>query len=458
MFSDQDLKKLIGPLIIEQILAVAIGMADTVMVSTVGQTAVSGVSLVDTINILLINILAALATGGAVVASQYLGKRDEVQARVAAKQLVIFCFFFASAITVLTLIFRNMLLHTIFGNVEADVMRNAQIYFFISALSYPFLALYNSGAALFRSMGNSKISMKTSLVMNVFNVCGNALLIYVFKLGVAGAAIASLAARALGAVVMLYLLRDRHRPIYIENLLKLEFHFPMIKSILRIGIPNGLENGMFQIGKILVQGLIASYGTTAIAANAVANSIGGIQVLPGAAIGLAMVTVVGQCVGARDYEAALLYTKKLMKTTYKLMIGLNIFLILTSRLWVSFYLLPEETTNLAIQLLLCHGLGCIFIWPLAFTLPSALRASNDVKFTMTISVLSMWVFRVGTKLYYRYYSSGGCIGRLACHGGGLGLPFVILCVEDTGRKNGRRNNIFKYYVNFVNFLHNNGTV
>ena len=386
--------RLVIPLIIEQILAVTIGMADTIMVSSVGEAAVSGISLVDTLNILLINVFSALATGGAVVASQYLGKRDEASACASAKQLVLVITLFSSALMAIVLIFNTPLIRLIFGSIEAEVMHNAQVYFYLSAVSYPFLAVYNAGAALFRSMNNSKVSMFTSFLMNVVNISGNALLIFGFQLGVMGAGIASLASRILGAVIMLLLLRNQDNSIHIKSLFRFEYHGQMVKSILRIGVPNGLENGMFQIGKILVQSLIASFGTTAIAANAVANNFASIEVLPGAAIGLAMITVVGQCVGARDYEQARRYTLKLMAFTHISMAALNGLVLVLMGPLVSCYNLSPDTAALASQLLVYHSVCCIFIWPSSFTLPNALRAANDVKYTMTISIISMWVFRI----------------------------------------------------------------
>lgn len=394
MFTRKDIVRLIIPLIIEQILAVTIGMADTIMVSSAGEAAVSGISLVDTLNVLLINIFSALATGGAVVASQYLGKRDAQSACMAAKQLVLTIALLSSVIMVIVLIFNTPLIRLIFGSIEADVMRNAQTYFYLSAVSYPFLAVYNAGAALFRSMNNSKISMFTSLIMNIVNIVGNAILIFGFHLDVMGAGIATLASRILGAVIMVRLLHHQDNPIHITSLFRWEYHPQMVKNILHIGVPNGLENGMFQIGKILVQSLVASFGTMAIAANAVANNFASIEVLPGSAIGLAMITIVGQCVGAGDYEQAKRYTIKLMAITHIAMAALNGLVLLLVGPLIGFYSLTPDTAQLAQQLLIYHSICCIFIWPSSFTLPNALRAANDVKYTMTISIISMWVFRI----------------------------------------------------------------
>lgn len=395
MFSRKNLTKLIFPLIVEQFLAVTIGMADTIMVSGVGQAAVSGLSLVDSINILLINIFAALATGGAVVASQYIGRKDRESACVSAKQLIVSTTIFSFIIMLLSLIGHTSILNFIFGNVEADVMSNAQTYFIISACSYPFIALYNSGAALFRSMGNSKITMITSIIMNVVNVVFNAILIYKFNMGVAGAAIASLISRLLGSIIMLYLLRNDNNEIYIDSYKHLGFKLDTIKKILTVGIPTGLENGMFQIGKIALQSLIATFGTAAIAANAIANNFASLEVIPGMAIGLATVTVVGQCIGANDYDMAKKYMLKLMKYAYIIMFFLNITILIFAKPLIGFYNLSTEVTDIAMQLLICHGLGAMIIWIPSFTLPNGLRAANDAKFTMTVSIFSMWVFRIG---------------------------------------------------------------
>lgn len=410
MFTRRDLTKLIIPLIIEQVLAVTIGMADTVMVSSVGEAAVSGISLVDTINILLINIFSALATGGAVIASQYLGRGDRENACASAKQLLLSITILSSFIMIVSIAGRYPILHTVFGKIDAVVMRDAEIYFLLSAFSYPFLAIYNAGAALFRSMGNSKVSMLTSILMNIVNISGNAIMIFGFHFGVMGAAIASLASRFLGAVIMMYLLGKHEAPIHIDTYRRWNVDPLMIKNILRIGVPNGLENGIFQIGKILVQSLIASFGTMAIAANAVANNVASLEVIPGSAIGLALITVVGQCVGAGDYEAAKSYTAKLMKITYLSMGVLNVLVLFLAPPIASFYHLQSETAHLAVTLMWCHGIGSILIWPMSFTFPNALRAAGDVKYTMLVSILSMWTFRIGLSYIFALFLNLGILG------------------------------------------------
>lgn len=387
--------RLIWPLVIEQFLAVTIGMADTVMVATSGEAAVSGISLVDSINMLLIQIFAALATGGAVVASQYLGGQDREDACRSAKQLLYTITALAVGITVLSVIFCRQILELVFGGIAPDVMANAQIYYYLTALSYPFLAIYNAGAALYRSMGNSRISMMVSILMNLINIVGNAILIYGFNWSVAGAGTATLLSRIVAAALMLVLIREKENLIFIEKIFHFEFHPDMIRKILAIGVPNGLENGMFQVGKLLVQNLITTFGTSAIAANAIANSVSSFSNIPGAAIGLGLITVVGQCVGAEDYDHAVFYTKRLVKAAYLSMGVLNVALFLLAGPIVGVFNLSAAATASAAQILTTFAVFNAVIWPMSFTLPNALRAAGDARFTMVTSMISMWVFRIG---------------------------------------------------------------
>ncbi len=410
VFDRKHLVRLLVPLIIEQLLAVTIGMADTVMVASCGEAAVSGISLVDSINILLINIFTALATGGAVVAAQHLGNRDEKSACESAKQLFLFVTFVSALLGVIALVSNRHLLGLVFGHVEQSVMDNAVIYFTLSAISYPFLAIYNAGAALFRAMGNAKVSMLTALMMNLVNVAGNAVTIYGFGMGTAGAGTASLVARAAGAVIMAVLMLKPRFAIHLENLKDWRPQFGRIRTIMKVGVPNGLENGLFQFGKILVQSLVASFGTSAITANAVAGNMAGIDIIPGSAIGLALVTIVGQCIGAGDKEGAKKYTKKLTILSIVSMAAVSVVMIFAIPLIVQIYDLTSETAELTKQLILAHNLMCIFFWPVAFTLPNALRAAGDAKFTMTVSILSVWGCRIGLSYLFGLVFEMGVMG------------------------------------------------
>lgn len=400
LFSREDLKKLMVPLVIEQTLAISIGLFDTLMVSSCGEAAVSGVSLVDSISVLLIQILSALATGGAVVCSQYLGKKMPKQAKLSAGQLIFIMLVVSGAVMALVLCAHRFLLRAIFGQIEADVMANAEIYFLISAISYPFLGIYNAGAALFRAIGNSKISMYTSLVMNLVNICGNAVLIFGFGLGVLGAGTATLFARVISALVMLVLLIRKDNPLCIAEPGCMRPQREVIGKILKIGIPSGVENGMFQIGKLLVSSLTATFGTAAIAANAVANSVAGFANIPGSAIGLAMVTVIGRCIGAGEKEQAKYYSRLLLRLAYIGMALSNVLLFVSVRPLVSCFALSQTASAIAVQLLTSFAVCAIVIWPLSFTLPNALRAAGDAGYTMGISVFSMWVFRVASSYFF----------------------------------------------------------
>ncbi|HIX12256.1 MAG TPA: MATE family efflux transporter [Candidatus Anaerofilum faecale] len=395
LFSTRALCALILPLMVEQLLAVTVGMADTMMVSRVGEAAVSGISLVDSVNVLLIQVFAALATGGAVVVSQYLGRRDRQSACAAARQLIWITALLATVIGAVVLVGNRWILQFVFGRVEPAVMENAMTYFWLSALSYPFIAVYNAGAALFRSMGNSKVSMMTSFIINIINIGGNAILIYGFHWGTAGAGTATLVSRAVAAVVMVVLLHHRNNPVYLEGLLRPYLDRKLAGSILKVGIPNGVENGMFQVGKLLVAGLISSFGTAAIAANAICNNLGSISNIPGAAIGLGMVTVVGQCVGARDHAQARRYTKLLLGWTYAVMTLTNLAVMLLAEPLIGMYHVGAETNRMAFEVMAVYCIMCAVVWPLSFTTPNALRAAGDARFTMTVSMFSMWIFRIG---------------------------------------------------------------
>lgn len=409
MFSKTQLRNLIIPLMIEQTLALTVGMIDTIMVAGVGEDAVSAVSLVDAINFLVVQLFAALATGGAIVSAQYLGLKDHEKANHAAKQLVIATFLFSLVLMGVCLIFNNWMLSTFFGSVEPTVMYNAQIYFFVTALSYPFIATFNSAAALFRGMGNSKIAMINALIMNVANITGNVVFIYGLDLGVFGAALATLISRIIAAATMLWMLRNPENKIFVRKYRPRDVDIPMIKRIFRIGIPNGLENSIFQIGKIIVTSFVAVQGTASIAAHAVANSLAGIEIIPAYAMGLALITVVAQCVGAGKYDQAEYYTKKLMKQAYLYTAILNITMLIFMKPILGIYQLSDITFHLAFQILVLHGVGTMLIWPLSFTLPNALRAAGDVKYPMVISIISMWAFRILLSYIFTHHLGFGVL-------------------------------------------------
>ena len=402
--------RLLIPLIIEQILGVTIGIADTVMVASLGEAAVSSVSIVDNINLLLIQIFTSLASGGAVIAAQYIGRGDADSANDSAKQLLYTSVILTFGVMFFSLAFNKTILKFIYGGIEADVMSNAEIYYYITAVSYPFLAVYNACAAIYRAMGNSRAPMLISALMNAINICGNALFIFGAGIGVAGAAAATLISRAAGAVIMLFLICGTNNVIRIEKIFRFKFNTGMIKKVLKIGVPNGLENGMFQIGKLLVASLITTFGTASIAANAICGIVTGMALIPGSAIGIAMITVVGQCVGAKEYGQAAAYTRKLMFAMYAAMFFLNVMLFVFTRQFVDIFGLSPYAADLSSEVLKIYAVAGTLVWPISFGLPNALRAAGDAKFTMITSVISMWLFRIAFSYILIY------LFRLQLHG------------------------------------------
>jgi len=434
MFDNRALCRLIIPLVIESALAQAVGIIDTMMISSAGETAVSGVSLVDGINSLLIYLFSALNTGGAVVAAQYLGGRSEREARDSGRQLLLLSLSLSMAILLVLLLTRRWLLATLFGSVEPAVMEAANTYFFWSMLSYPFVALYNSGAALFRTEGNSKISMYSSLVMNVLNVGGNALLLYGAKMGVAGVAIATLISRAVAMVIVLVLLRRKNHTLYVDVREGFRVHWPTMHRILRIAVPNSIESAMFHLGRLLVVRIIADFGTVEIAANAVANSLAGVSMIPGTAVNLATTTVTGQCVGAGDFEQVRYYARKMLRINFTLMSITNISMLVALPLLLGFFDLSGPTLALANLLMWIYYVASMLIWPLAFTIPNVLRAANDVAFTMVASLLSMGVFRVLLSVVLAEWFHLGALGVWSA----MIVDWVVRTICFVGRYRSRR--------------------
>ena len=394
LFSHNALVRLIIPLIIEQLLLMTVGMADTVMVTTAGEAAVSGVSLVDNINTLIIQIFSALSTGGAVVVSQYLGRQEVEQAKTASNQLLYTMCAVSLLLMTAALLFRQHILSLIFGRVEADVMTSALIYFLLTAAAYPFMGIYNAGAALFRAMGNSKVSMFCSLIINFINIAVNAIFIFGFHFGAAGAGIGTLVSRIAAAVIIMTLLNHPDHLVRVDGLLRFQINGGMIKRILFIGIPNGLENGMFQAGKLMVLNLITTFGTSAVAANAIANSVAGVVNVPGMALGLAIITVVGRCMGAGATDQAVTYTKRLVGVCYLFMLVMSTGMFFLADFLVSLFNLSPEAVGMAAQVLRICAVGNVIFWPMSFTLPNSLRAAGDAVFTMMVSLCSMFACRV----------------------------------------------------------------
>ena len=405
LFTGKQVLFIVLPLVAEQFLAFFVGMADSVMISSVGEAAVSAVSLVDSISILIIMLFTALATGGSVVAGQLLGAKENERARQVTDQLVLLVTLIGAAVTAVLFFTRTAVLSALYGSVEPQVMDFSQRYFVITLFSFPFIALYNAGAAIFRAMADSRTPMLISFLMNFINIAGNAALIFGFHFEVEGVAIPTLVSRMVGALVIFLLLFREKYPLHFSRPFRLRLQWSMVKRILGIGIPNSVENGMFQVGKLLVIRLIASFGTVAITANAVGNAIGVFQILPGSAIGVASVTIISRCYGAGLADQVRYYAKRLLGMSFLFNILINILLGLAIPVILQMYNLSEETGALTTWVLLFSGVVSAVIWPAAFSFPNVFRATGDVKYTMVISVVSMWLFRVALS-----YILGGGLG------------------------------------------------
>ncbi len=394
MFSNVQLKRLILPLLVEQLLVMLVGMADTVMVSSAGEAAISGVSIVNDVNNLIIAILTAIAGGGSVIVTQYLGNKDAENTKLSASQLITVSFIISLFFGIACVLFHGSILNLLYGSVEESVMENAKVYFWITALSFPFLGVYNSSAALYRSMNHTGTTMKVSILMNIINVVGNYICVYLLGMASAGVAWPTLVSRIVASIIMFTLCFDKKKPVSVTWNDILTFRKNIISKILSIAIPNGVENGLFQLGKVLVSTFVATYGTIQIAANGVCNSLGVLCYATEMAMQLAVVTVIGQCVGANDYDQARYYIKKMLIMAAIMALVNNVLLYLLSPYALSLYTLKGETLDIAETVLGMECLAVILFHAPAFVLPTCLRASGDAKYTMYVGVASMFLARV----------------------------------------------------------------
>ena len=415
LFTQKELLLLTGPLLVEQLLEVTVGMADTMMVSRCGEAAISGVSLVDMINNLIIVLFAALATGGAVVVSQFLGAREQKEADASSGQLLLLSGVFGLLVGAFCFVLARPMIRLFYGSIDTDVLDAGVKYLQIIALSYPFLALYNGGAALFRTMGHSDVSLKVSLLMNSINVIGNAVLIFGFGMDVAGVAIPTLVSRTVAAIVLLSLLFNRDLMLHLSDIRGFRVDMRLMKNIFYIGVPSGVENGMFQLGRLVLFSLISTFGTASMVANAIGNTIANFNCFAGQAINLGLAAVVSQCVGAGEFDQARAYLKKIAKWTYGIMAAVNLTIIALLPLIMRVYNVSPEAEKLAVTVTLIHGISSIFIWVPAFMVPGFLRAAGDAKFTMLASMLTMWVVRVLLAYVLGKYMGYGVIGVWFAH-------------------------------------------
>lgn len=410
MFTNQDLKNMIVPLFFEQLLVMLVGIMDTFIVSYVGEAAVSGVSLVNSFNTIFIYLFTALASGGAVVISQYIGNKDQKNSVRSSSQLLMFSTVFSIVLSCIVLMFHHTILSALFGKVEMDVMDACITYIVISALSYPFIAIYNAGASLFRSMGKTKTTMYVSLASNIINVIGNCIGVFVLHAGVAGVAIPSLIARAFSAIVITNLCFRNDQTTYYTKKDLFAFDTDILRRVLSIAVPNGIENGIFQFVKVALSSVVALFGTYQIAANGVAQSIWSLAALMGVTLGPVYITVIGQCMGSGNQEQAKYYFKKLNKLAIVLSIVWNLIVLALTPLFMHFYQLPSETLHLIFYLVVIHNVFNAIVFPISGPLSNGLRAAGDVKFTTIVSIASTLLARFVFSIIFAIYLNMGVIG------------------------------------------------
>ena len=399
MFTNKMIADLLIPVVLEQLLNSIMGTADTMMVSNVGSAAISAVSLVDSINVLVIQAFSALAAGGAIVCAQYIGQKNVKRANESARQVLFIITAISVVISLICLVFQKPMLRLIFGSVEAEVMRASEIYFFYTALSFPFIAAYDSAASIFRAQDNTKGPMLISMISNVMNIAGNAMLIWGFHMGVAGAALATLISRVFCAVVVLAQLRQDRQPIVVRDYLKIRPDFRMIRRILSIGIPSGVENSMFQLGKLAIQSSVSTLGTVAIAAQAMTSILENLNGIAAIGVGVGLMTIVGQCIGAGRKDEAVYYIKKLCMIAEVILIisCLSVFVLTKPITMIGG--MEAESAKLCMQMMIFITIVKPLCWVMAFVPGYGMRAAGDVKFSMITSCCTMWLCRVSLCIY-----------------------------------------------------------
>ena len=393
MFTNRMIRNLLIPVVLEQLLNSIMGTADTMMVSNVGSAAISAVSLVDSINVLVIQAFSALAAGGAIVCAQYIGQRNKEKANESARQVLFIITAISVAVSLICLVFQKPLLRLIFGSVEAEVMRASEIYFFYTALSFPFIAAYDSAASIFRAQDNTKGPMLISMISNVMNIAGNAMLIWGFHMGVAGAALSTLISRVFCAVVVLIQLRKDRQEIVVRDYIRIRPNWSMIKRILGIGIPSGVENSMFQLGKLAIQSTVSTLGTAAIAAQAMTNILENLNGIAAIGVGVGLMTIVGQCLGAGRQDEAVYYIKKLCVIAEVIIIISCLGVFALTKPITILGGMEKESADMCFHMMMWITIVKPLVWIMAFIPGYGLRAAGDVKFSMIVSCCTMWVCR-----------------------------------------------------------------
>ena len=410
LFSNHDLKEMFLPLIIEQFLNFFVGLVDSIMVAQVGEYAVSGVSLIDNVMVLLISFFSAMATGGAVIAGQYLGRRDHEQAKHAANQLMKVMLILSILLMLVLYACRLFILDVLYGNITGDVRRAAYIYLVVVGASIPFLGLYHGGAAIFRTMNKPKVTMYVMTAMNIVNIFGNALLVLRYHLGVLGIAIPTLVSRIGAAVIILILADQKKNSLCVQGWLFERFDITMVRRVFRIGLPFGFESGLFNLGRLLVLNIVTHYSTAAIAANAAGGTISMMILIPGSAINLGLSVVVSRCVGADDYDQTRYYVRKIAKILQcGLLISAGIVLV-AMPLLMKIYHLSGEATRLTWIIVILYAIFINLLYTPSWAFPVVFRGAGDANFPMAVNIISMLLCRIVLAYVFAYGFNLGMMG------------------------------------------------
>ena len=392
-FSNANLKRMMVPLFIEQLLLMVVGLADTMMVSHAGEATVSGVSLDTMIYTIFILIFSSLGAGGGVIAAQYIGRNDRENGSTAASQMFLVSFVISIILMITLLLGGKAILHLLYPGVDPAVMEACETYLWIVTLSFPANAVYNAGTALYRSMGRTSVTMRVSMMMNVINVAGNAIGIFVLHAGAAGVAWPTTISWYAAAAVMTYLCFNPENTLYIRIDRILSVNMEMIRRILHVAVPNAIEGGLFQLAKVVLGSLIATFGTAQIAANGIGQTIWSLAAVVVSSMSPIFITVIGQCIGAGDKEAARYYLWKLLRMATLLTFVWNILILLCLPLLLPLYDISEETRHLLIIIVIIHNAFCGTIGAFFGPMSAGFRAAGDVKFAMYLSIFCTVIFR-----------------------------------------------------------------
>lgn len=410
IFTDKMIFDLVFPVFIQQVMSAVIKITDTIMVSYVGEAAVAGISFITTLDNLVNNFLFALAIGGSVVVSQYIGRNDLEKGCDAVKNMLYSIVPIAIVACLIMFAFQIPILQVLLGAVEKDVFQSAQIYFSLALFSYPFYAMFYTASAVLRAMRDTRLVMLCTVSMLALNLALKVLLIYVLKLGVLGAGVSMLTSAAVVGIIMVIMLCNTSRKVHVKNIFQVELDFKMIKRILSVGVPNGIENGLFQFGQLTLQRLTATFGTVALAANAIVKELNPISFVITKSFQNSIVTIVGQCMGAGEQEEAAMYTKHILKVCYILSLFVNLVCIVFNPQLVSLFGLSSEVNEIASSIFYVYCIGAIFFYPTSYMLPNALRGAGDTKYTMVVSMMTMFGLRIGMAYVLGQWLGLGLLG------------------------------------------------